>query len=172
MRCRASACGMGKKDFEQANCVRAMLGETEERGGDTAVSLTCNVDDMTAEEIGFALETLLSAGALEAYAVPAAMKKSRPGTVLTVLCREENREELTRLLFRHTTTIGIRESVMRRSVLERTVETAETEFGPVRKKVSSGYGVRREKYEYDDLARIARDTGLSLAEVRARLDRK
>ena len=162
---------VGKKDFEAANCVRAMLGETEgER--DTVVSLSCNVDDMTAEELGFAIEELLAAGALEAYCVPAAMKKSRPGAVLRVLCRESGREALVRQIFRLTSTIGVRESVMRRYVMERETVSEDTELGPVRKKLSRGYGVVREKYEYDDLARIARETGLPLSEVKARLGAK
>ncbi len=171
MRVETVGYGMGKKDFEAANCVRAMLGETEgER--DTVVSLSCNVDDMTAEELGFAIEELLAAGALEAYCVPAAMKKSRPGAVLRVLCRESGREALVRQIFRLTSTIGVRESVMRRYVLERETVSEDTEFGPVRKKLSRGYGVVREKFEYDDLARIARETGLPLSEVKARLGAK
>ena len=97
------------------------------------------------------------------------MKKSRPGALLCVLCAEEKKEALTALLFRYTTTIGVREAVLRRHILSREVETLQTPYGEVRRKISTGYGVRREKYEYDDLSRIAREQGLSLAEVRARL---
>lgn len=165
MRTEAIGYGMGKKDFEQANCIRAMLGETED-AGDNVLQLECNVDDMTAEELGFAMETILEAGALEVYTVAAGMKKSRPGTILCVLCYEDAKETLVRVIFRNTTTIGVREHRCSRYTLKRSFETVQTPYGNVQKKLSSGYGVTREKYEYEDLARIAREQGLSLAEVR------
>lgn len=165
MRTEAIGYGMGKKDFEQANCIRAMLGETED-SGDKVVQLECNVDDMTAEELGFAMETILTAGALEVYTVPVGMKKSRPGTLLSVLCHEDAKEKLVRVIFRNTTTIGVREHKCSRYTLKRSFETVKTPYGEVQKKISSGYGVTREKYEYEDLARIARAQGMSLAEVR------
>ena len=165
MRTEAIGYGMGKKDFEQANCIRAMLGETED-AGDNVLQLECNVDDMTAEELGFAMETILEAGALEVYTVAAGMKKSRPGTILCVLCHEDAKETLVRVIFRNTTTIGVREHRCSRYTLKRSFETVQTPYGDVQKKLSSGYGVTREKYEYEDLARIAREQGLSLAEVR------
>ena len=165
MRTEAIGYGMGKKDFEQANCIRAMLGETED-AGDSVLQLECNVDDMTAEELGFAMETILEVGALEVYTVAAGMKKSRPGTILCVLCHEGAKETLVRVIFRNTTTIGVREHRCSRYTLKRSFETVQTPYGDVQKKLSSGYGVTREKYEYEDLARIAREQGLSLAEVR------
>lgn len=169
MKPKAVGYGMGKKDFEAVNCVRAILGETEDRT-DTVLELSCNVDDMTAEEIGFAAERLFEGGAQEVYTVPVGMKKSRPGTLIRVMCREENRERMLELLFRHTTTIGVREAVTRRYVLNRRMEVRQTPYGEVRCKVSSGYGVKRIKYEYDDLSRIAGEEGISLEEVRKRLD--
>lgn len=165
MRTETIGYGMGKKDFEQANCIRAMLGETED-AGDSVLQLECNVDDMTAEELGFAMEAILEAGALEVYTVAAGMKKSRPGTILCVLCHEDAKETLVRVIFRNTTTIGVREHRCSRYTLKRSFETVQTPYGDVQKKLSSGYGVTREKYEYEDLARIAREQGLSLAEVR------
>ena len=171
MRVSAAGYGMGNRDFEQANCVRALLGETEDRS-DTVLSLSCNVDDMTGEELGFAMEELLSAGALDAWAAPVTMKKSRPGTVLTVLCRPEDREKTVHLMFRHTATLGIRESELRRYVLERETVTEETGSGPVRIKRSRGWGVQREKAEFEDLARVARERGISLRDVRRELEGK
>ena len=165
MRTEAIGYGMGKKDFEQANCIRAMLGETED-AGDSVLQLECNVDDMTAEELGFAMETILAAGALEVYTVAAGMKQSRPGTILGVLCHEDAKETLVRVIFRNTTTIGVREHRCSRYTLKRSFETVQTPYGDVQKKLSSGYGVTREKYEYEDLARIAREQGMSLEEVR------
>ena len=169
MRTRAIGYGMGKKDFPAANCVRAMLGETEERGG-TVTVLSCNVDDMTAEDIGFAMERLFAGGALEVYTVPVGMKKSRPGTLIRVICRPEDEETMASLLFRHTTTLGMRIAKTRRRAMERRVETVETPFGSVRVKTSAGCGVQRRKAEYDDLARIARERDMSISQVRRELD--
>ena len=171
MRTEAIGYGMGKKDFEQANCIRAMLGEMED-AGDSVLQLECNVDDMTAEELGFAMETILAAGALEVYTVPVGMKKSRPGTLLSVLCHEDQKEKLVRVIFQNTTTIGVREHSCSRYTLKRSFETVQTPYGEVQKKISSGYGVTREKYEYEDLARIAREQGISLAEVRKSIAHK
>ncbi len=226
MRVSAVGYGMGTKDFPAANCVRALLGETEEESGgrsmsaptaenegdggwrtlcaatvenvgdggrsmsaptaenvggggwrtlcaataengsDTVLELACNLDDMTGEAVGFALERLLEAGALDAWTQPIGMKKSRPGVMLCVLCKPKDREAMTSLLFRYTTTLGVRSCVKQRAVLERSVETRETAFGPVRVKRSSGFGVERVKYEYEDLARIAKEQGVSLDEAR------
>ncbi len=156
--------GMGKKDFAAANCVRVMLGDAADQT-DTVLELSCNLDDMTGEAIGFATEQLLEAGALDVFTVPIAMKKNRPGTLLTVLCRPEDKERFVSLLFRHTTTLGIRENTLHRYTLSRRTETAETPYGPVRKKVAEGYGTVRSKYEYEDLARIARENDLSLDQL-------
>ena len=156
--------GMGKKEFPRANCVRALLGESEDPA-DVIVELRCNVDDMTGEAIGFALEQLLGSGALDAFTVPIGMKKSRPGVLITVLCREDRKDTMIRLLLKHTTTLGVREFPCQRYTLNRTVETVDTPYGPIRKKVSSGYGVRREKYEYEDLSKIAREQDLSIVEL-------
>lgn len=171
LRVQAVGYGMGKKDFPAANCVRALLGEAAEEKN-RVCRLACNLDDMTAEEIGFAMDRLYEGGALEAYTLAAGMKKSRPGTVLAVLCAPEDREKMAELLFRHTTTIGVREEIMNRYVLSRSTETAETPLGPVRVKRSAGYGVERTKAEYDDLARLAAAHGMTLGEVRRLIEEK
>ena len=168
MRTTAIGYGMGSKDFPAANCVRAMLGESES-AGDVIVELNCNVDDMTGEAVGFAMETLFDAGALEVYTVPIGMKKSRPGLLLCVMCRTEDKESIVRLLFQHTTTIGIRENTFKRYTLDRSVEMAETPYGRIRKKISTGYGVTRQKYEYEDLAKAAREHQVSVSQILARL---
>ncbi|MEZ3508163.1 MAG: nickel pincer cofactor biosynthesis protein LarC [Lachnospiraceae bacterium] len=168
MRTAAIGYGMGSKDFPAANCVRAMLGESES-AGDVIVELNCNVDDMTGEAVGFAMETLFDAGALEVYTVPIGMKKSRPGLLLCVMCRTEDKESMVRLLFQHTTTIGIRENTFKRYTLDRSVEMAETPYGRIRKKISTGYGVTRQKYEYEDLAKAAREHQVSVSQILARL---
>lgn len=160
--------GMGTKDFPQANCVRVLIGESGPEN-DTVVELFCNVDDMTPENIGFASEKLFETGALEVFTTPIGMKKSRPGILLTVMCRENKRDEIISAIFKYTTTIGIRENISKRYVLSRSVETLDTEFGQVRVKKSEGYGVSRSKFEYEDLAEIARKTGMSIDEVREKL---
>ena len=164
MKTEAIGYGMGKKDFERANCVRAFLGEKDDER-DMVLELCCNLDDMTPEAIGFAEEELLKNGALDVFTTPSQMKKSRPGVLLTVLCKEEKKDEIVGLIFKHTSTIGIRETKCRRYVLDRSIETISTKYGEVKKKISSGYGVRREKYEYDDISRIARDNDLTIDQV-------
>ena len=184
--------GMGKKDFPQANCVRVMLGEAAGdavRGGTApdsgksaaddmpaepadkhVIELACNIDDMTGEEIAYAAKKILEGGALDVLTIPVDMKKDRPGTLISVLCRPEDREEIVRLIFAQTSTIGIRESAKRRYELERRIEEIETPYGPVRRKISTGYGVTTVKYEFEDIARIADEQGISLREARERVD--
>ena len=165
MRTLAIGYGMGKKDFERANCVRVLLGETEETGSEVA-ELSCNLDDMTPEALGFVQEILFAAGALEVYTIPIGMKKSRPGILLTCMCRCNDKEKMVSLIFKHTTTLGIRESISKRYTLTRTMKEHETPYGVVREKVSEGYGVVRGKLEYEDLAKIAREQGMSLEDAK------
>ena len=169
MRPQAVSYGMGAKDFQRVNCVRAILGETAGET-DTMLELSCNVDDMTAEDISFAMDRLFEGGAREVYTVPIGMKKSRPGILIRVICTEQDREKIICLLFKYTTTIGIREYLTRRYVLERETETLQTPYGEIRRKVSYGYGVTRTKYEYDDLSRIAAEKNVSIDEVRKLLE--
>ena len=164
MRLLKSGYGMGTKDFPAANCVRAMLGE-QDAPTEEILELSCNLDDCTGEAIGFAMERLLDAGALDVYWTSVGMKKNRPGILLTCMCRPLDREKMVELLFRHTTTLGVRESAFRRYTLSRESKTIQTPDGDIRVKVSTGYGVTREKPEFDDLAKIARKTGKSLSEL-------
>ena len=168
MTVRAIGYGMGKKDFERANCVRAFLGESgEER--EQITRLECNLDDMTGEEIGFAMERLFAGGARDVYTQPIGMKKSRPGVLLSVICLPEDADRLAGVMLRHTTTLGVRRQDMSRYVLRRSVETVETSYGPVRVKKAAGPGVSRSKAEYDDLAALALKHGVSLSDVRREL---
>lgn len=166
MRVTAIGYGMGKKDFAAANCVRAMLGEQDDSFQASRVfELSCNVDDMTAEAIGFAMDRLLEGGALDVWTQPIGMKKCRPATMLSLLCRETDRSRMAELLFRHTTTLGIRETEHQRYELRRNEKTFDTPYGKVRRKDASGNGVTHQKFEYDDLARIAKEHKISLAEA-------
>lgn len=189
MRVKATGYGMGQKDFPAANCVRAMIGESVAAAAvagsgaennscgagsgnsEQVLELSCNVDDMTAEEIGFAMEMIFAAGARDVYAVPVLMKKSRPGTMICALCDEASREAVVAAFFKHTQTLGLRQSAAVRYVLDRSLQSEETAAGAVRVKESAGYGVRRRKYEYEDLARIAREKGISLREARELMER-
>ncbi len=156
-------CGMGKKDFEKANCLRAFLGE--QRGGAGVTELACNIDDMSAEAVAFACEQLLKNGALDVWTTPAVMKKGRPAVILGVLCENEIKEKILRLIFRHTSTIGVREYETKRYTLKRESRVVKTPYGEVGIKTSSGYGCEKSKFEYDDLARIADENGLSITQV-------
>lgn len=160
---------MENKNRETENPIH---GDEEQPGasGRIVLELSCNVDDMTAEDIGFAIERLYESGALEVYTIPVGMKKNRPGTLLRAMCTEDRRQALVECLFRHTSTIGIRETVTRSYTLRREMKTVRTPYGDVRVKAVSGYGVSRQKYEYEDLARIARERGIGLSEVRRLLE--
>ena len=188
--------GMGTKDFPAANCVRAILGESfAENQAETICELSCNVDDMTGEDIAFAIETFLQNGALDAFTVPCTMKKGRPGVLVTVLCKDPDQKQMTRLILQHTTTLGVRSAIKKRWVLSRTesetvipddmlanVTAPNMPAGSktqelkttgndctIRSKTSTGFGITRNKYEHDDLEKIARTYGLTLAQVRALL---
>ena len=137
--------------------------------GDQVLEISCNLDDMTGEEIGFAMERLLEAGALDVYTQSIMMKKSRPAVILTALIRPEEKEKMTELFFRHTTTIGVRCRSWERSVLQRESVTRQTPWGPVQVKQCTGCGCEKEKAEFEDLARIAREKNMSLCEVKKQL---
>ena len=111
----------------------------------------------------------MKAGARDVYFIPIFMKKNRPGIMLTCMFREEQREAMLRCLFRNTTTLGVRVYLCDRYTLRRSEYTVETACGPVRVKRAEGWGVSREKAEYEDLARIAREQGISLREAEALL---
>lgn len=171
MVCEKIGYGMGSKRFERANCVRVMLGESGTADG--AVTELCfNVDDMTAEEIAFGTQMILESGVRDVFTEPVIMKKGRPGTLVTVLCDSGKTSETVSLIFTHFSTLGIRENICRRYTLERSVTEKETPLGKVRVKESQGYGVRKCKYEYEDIAALARQSGLSLGGVINKIERE
>ena len=165
LRVERAGCGTGKKDFETANVVRVLLGEADEQK-ERIIELVCNLDDMTPEELGFTMEELFKLGALDVYFTSIGMKKSRPGVMLTCMCRSDKRDEMLRCIFKHTTTLGVREYVCNRYSLTRSIDTVQTEYGAVRIKKAEGYGVKRSKAEYDDLAKLARENDTTIAEIR------
>lgn len=168
--------GMGMKDFTDANCLRAIIGESVEEkeqtgchGGpqemDSIIELCCNLDDMTPEKIGFVTELLMAEGAFDVYTTNIQMKKNRPAVMLTCMCAKEDREKFLMLILKHTTTLGVREYNCRRYGLKREIKEVETCYGTVRVKVASGYGIVKEKPEYEDMARIAKEKNISLTEI-------
>jgi len=168
MRVIKTGYGMGKKDFEAANCVRVFMGESDvHEGGPNgyAVELRCNVDDMTGESFGFACHALMEAGAYDVFTAQADMKKDRPGVLLTCVCDEEKADMFASLMLKHTTTFGVRKAVLNRYMLERNVETKQTPFGEVRLKTGKGYGVVKSKLEYDDVAALSKKRGCSITEM-------
>lgn len=160
--------GMGKKDFEMANCVRAMLGTSEQKP-EEIVELCCNLDDMTAENIGFASQLMMEQGALDVYTTSIGMKKNRLGVMLTCMCRAEDKDKFLKLIFRHTTTLGVREYTCNRYRLDRDIRVEKTKYGDIHIKTSKGYGVTREKIEYEDLAKISVEQSKSIEEIKREL---
>jgi len=136
-------------------------------GEDQVVLLQCNIDDMTGEALGFALDLLLSQGALDAWFTPIYMKKNRPATMLSVLCRPADCDRMSDLMLVHTTTLGVRIGAVDRRVAERRFVEVDTSFGPVQCKVKvvSGHVVSV-KPEYEDCARLADSQHVSLDRVR------
>ena len=133
-----------------------------------AVEICANIDDMTGEDLGAAMELLLDAGALDVWFEQIQMKKNRPAVKLCALALPEDKERIAELMLRHTTTLGVRMSEVERLMLAREVRTVETRFGNVRvKRGRLGGEVIKEMPEYDDVRRIARETGLSMSAVRA-----
>ena len=162
-----SSLGLGTKHFSEAiNGVYGLIGDSEIMA---TIQLSCNIDDMTGEDIGFATQILMEAGALDVWTTAISMKKGRPGILLDCLCEEKDRECFTTLLFKHTSTLGIRENPCVRHILSRRSENRETKFGVVGVKVAEGYGVEKEKVEFEDMARIARRENISLTEIKKQI---
>ena len=159
--------GMGTKDFDKANCVRVYMGETQaiDYNRDEVIELVCNLDDMTPEALSFAHQRLAEEGALDVCIAPIIMKKGRAGYSLTCMCQISDRDKMRNLLFKHTTTLGMREYTSRRYTLKREFGVIQTQFGDVRTKTSHGFGVHRYKPEHDDIAEIAKKHNMSVPDV-------
>lgn len=163
---RGCGYGCGTKDFPRANCLRAFLVETAEQTGgpnDAVTELKANIDDMTGEALGYALDRLLEAGALDVSYAPVVMKKNRPGVVLTCLCRPADADRLAVEILRHTSTFGVRRTDCARYAMEITMESVETACGPIPRKTGTGYGITKSKPEYEALASATRERNIPLA---------
>ncbi len=171
MRLRAIGQGAGSTDLaEKANVLRLLVGErieSESENWDAPVTvIETNVDDMSPQLYGYFAEKALAAGALDVFSTSAHMKKNRPGLLITVLSERENVSSLIDLVFRETTTIGVRTHDVRRKTLDRELVPVETQFGTVRMKVSRMNGsLLTATPEYDDCQVIAAESGVPLKEV-------
>ncbi len=158
--------GLGTKDFPIANCLRAILGESHSEKSHKVVELAVNIDDMTAEEMGYAMDKFMKEGALDVYATPIFMKKWRNGTLLKVMVKESEVEKFVKLIFKHTTTIGIRKSVFDRFELCRSFAECDFQGESVNIKTAEGYGSNKSKIEFEDLKTIAEKMDISIFEAR------
>ena len=151
--------GAGKRESERSGILRAMLiiPRTAE---DTVVKLECNVDDCTGEALGYAADRLMREGARDAHYTPVFMKKGRPAYMLTVICSESDRPRLERTIFEETSTVGIRRSVMDRTVMDRRIDEVETPIGWVQVKVCTADGIEKAHPEYESLAELCRERGI------------
>ena len=166
--------GCGTKDFPRANCVRAFLIDPlvrTEEPNDAVTELKANIDDMTGEDLGFAMDRLLEAGALDVSYTPVYMKKNRPGVVLTCLCCPKDADRLAAELLRHTSTFGVRRTDCPRYAMEVSTETVDTAYGPIPRKTGTGYSLTKSKPEYAAMEKAAREHKVSLAAVREAYDK-
>jgi pyridinium-3,5-bisthiocarboxylic acid mononucleotide nickel chelatase len=167
MQLTAVGYGAGTRLTPEPNVLRVLLGESDDRlrGTETLIMLETNVDDMSPEVHGYVIERLLGAGALDAYLTPVLMKKSRPGVVISVLCRPDSAPHLRGLLFAETTTLGIRTSEVQRDCLPREVKTVDTPYGAIRIKIAHWAQGEKAAPEYEDCRRAAEAFGVPLQQV-------
>ncbi len=165
---KKSGVGAGKRNYGVPNIVRAMLIETTEKVNsenqissvlhDKIIKLETNIDDSTGEVLGFVMEELFASGALDVQYLPCFMKKNRPAWLLVVLCRVEDAAKMEKIIFTHTTTIGIRRTQMERTCLERSACSVEVFGESADVKIVGVYGEKRFYPEYESVSRIARKT--------------
>ena len=170
MRVESIGYGAGTRDFPQTpNVVRLFSGESDASGNiERIVSIACEIDDMNPQLFGPLMDALYAAGALDVFYAPVQMKKSRPGTLVTVIAHPDRREAITARLFSETTTIGVRHQEMERERLDRETRTIDTAVGPIRFKVASRAGrVLNAAPEFEDCARAAAERGVPIKEVQA-----
>jgi hypothetical protein len=172
MKIERSGYGAGSHQFpELPNVLRLTIGEAQaglapDISQETITVLEVNLDDLSPQVFGYVIEQLHAHGALDAFGIAAQMKKNRPGMLLTVLCRPEDAAKLTQLLFRETTTLGVRQRQQQRQILERRSESVSTPWGAVRVKTASLNGsITNYAPEYEDCRRIATEHGVPLKSV-------
>ena len=165
MRIIKTGIGAGKRKYERPGMLRVMQIEESRETSDHIWKLESSIDDTTGEALGFLMDMLFEAGVRDVSYMPAYMKKNRPGWLLSVICSEDKVHEAERLIFTHSTTIGIRKQQMERSVLLRRIKTIDTPWGQADVKVCSADGLERVYPEYESVARICRETGIGFTQV-------
>lgn len=156
--------GFGTKDFPVLNALRAIIGETDDSAQDI-VEIVCNLDDMTGEAIGYATQLLLEHNALDVFTTPIYMKNNRPAIMLTVLSKPEDEKQLTQLILKHTTTLGVRKHICTREILKREFYKKDTMYGEITFKKATGSGIIKEKPEFKEIAKIADEKNISIDEI-------
>ncbi|WP_311562070.1 nickel pincer cofactor biosynthesis protein LarC [Peptoniphilus duerdenii] len=164
--------GAGTKDFEIPNVLRISeieLKENKNKKTNEIFLLETNLDDITGEDLGYFMELCLNEGALDVFYTPIYMKKNRPAYKLSVIAKRTNVKSMAKLIFKHTTSIGVRFTKYRRFEMDRTFEDVETKYGKVRKKILKYEDIEKESYEYEDLKKLATENNMSIEEVRLNL---
>jgi len=159
--------GMGKRDTGRLNALRIVMGTLfeEDKLSEEIAVLETNIDDMSSEILGYTMECLLENGALDVYYTPIYMKKNRPAVMLTVLTDRQREEKMADIIFRETSTLGIRKTCMKRYCMDREIRKISTEYGDVRVKVALKGEIQKFAPEYEDCKEIARRTGMTLSSV-------
>ena len=174
LRLERSGYGAGTREYEKfPNVLRVMIGEpavgvTDEQ----LVMIETNVDDLSPQVLGYVMDRALELGALDCYFTPIVMKKSRPASLVSILCREEDRERLSEMVFSETTTLGLRTFSVSRRALEREIVKVETQYGPIDVKVARLNGRminQMPEYEQCRIAAVRANVALRVVEDEARL---
>lgn len=165
-----SAVGVGHRDVKNLpNVLRVMLIEVDENSSQNKIEKMCeissNIDDMPAEEISFLLDKLFEAGALDAWQENIFMKKNRLATKVCALVKSENLQDVKEAFFKHSSTIGLRQTEVLREALPREIVKIKTSLGDVACKVSTFKNLQKKKFEFEDLKKIANENSLSISEV-------
>lgn len=164
--------GAGTKDFEIPNVLRISeieLKENKNKKTNEIFLLETNLDDISGEDLGFFMELCMNEGALDVFYTPIYMKKNRPAYKLSVIAKRTNVKSMAKLIFKHTTSIGVRISKYRRFEMDRSFEDIDTKYGKVTKKILKYEDIEKESYEYEDLKKIATENNISIEEVRSNL---
>jgi uncharacterized protein (TIGR00299 family) protein len=175
MRIKKIGYGMGMRKIEMPNYVRAFLGESSKdtnTTNNTIVQLQCNLDDITGESLSFTSELLLEKGALDVFHTSIQMKKNRPGFLFTCICNAEKANFFAKLILEYTSTFGVRETICKRYILNRKTSIQKTLYGNIRIKTGEGFGIKKSKLEFEDIAKIARIKNKTFDEIKKNIKLK
>jgi uncharacterized protein (TIGR00299 family) protein len=175
MRIKKIGYGMGTLKIEIPNCVKAFLGESDKNTkttSNTIAQLQCNLDDITGESLSFASELLLEKGALDVFYTSIQMKKNRPGVLFTCICEIEKADFFAKLILEYTSTFGVRKTICKRYILNHKTSIQKTPCGNIRIKTGEGFGIKKSKPEFEDIAKIARMKNKTFDEIKKKIKLK